>query len=112
MELGEGHHFRDESKCVKLGLRGPYYAGLFQRGLPRPNGIGRIVHTVDDSLYEGMIVDGAAQGFGRLLLPTGEHFVGYFKAGKLNGLAAKYDNKGSIVSRDFYVNGKSLDELQ
>ena len=56
IKLGENHTFKDESR---LGLRGMYYMGLFQRGKPKPNGIGRIV-TQDDSLYEGMIVDGKA----------------------------------------------------
>lgn len=107
-ELNENHHFKDESQ---IGLRGKYYIGMFQKGLPKPNGVGRIV-TEDDSLYEGTIVDGASDGFGRLILATGEHFVGFFRDGKLNGPAAKYDVDGKFISAETYIDGKSESELE
>ena len=101
IDLGETHHFKDESK---LGLRGQYFVGMFQRGLPKYHGVGRIV-TEDNSLYEGMIAEGHACGFGRLILATGVHFVGYFRDGKMNGLAAKYNADNAFLAADTYIDG-------
>ena len=101
IELGETHHFKDESK---LGLRGQYFVGMFQRGLPKYHGVGRIL-TEDNCLYEGMIAESQACGFGRLILATGVHLVGYFRDGKMNGLAAKYDAENTFVAAETYIDG-------
>ena len=84
---------------------------MFEKGKARKNGVGRVV-TKDNQLYEGMIADGYRSGFGRLILPTGEHYIGYFKDDLLHGLVALFDIDNNFMSCEIFVKGKSESELE
>ena len=101
IEIGIKHDYKDEST---MGLVGKYYIGLFEKGKPNKIGVGRIV-TKDNKLYEGMISDGYCNGFGRMILPSGDHFVGYFKNDLIHGFAALYDVDGNFLTCATYVKG-------
>ena len=101
--IGQTHDFKDESN---LALSGKYFVGLFEKGKSQKVGVGRIVHK-DNRLYEGMIRDGVCNGFGRLILPSGDHYVGYFKNDNLEGYAALYDIDGNLLDFDTYTKGRS-----
>ena len=59
-----------------------------------------------------MIADGYSNGFGRLILPTGDHFVGYFKDDQVHGFAALYDVDGNLLTFDSYIKGKSQAQIE
>lgn len=99
--------YKDESA---LGLKGTKHFGVFRKGKGRFDGVGRQI-LPDNTIYEGRLQEGMRNGYGRLILPTGEHFWGYHVDDKMHGYNAKYDRDGVLVSEDFYVKGETPDQI-
>ena len=49
-----------------------------------PNGIGRAIMD-DNSIHEGLFINGHMNGFGRSFYPDGSFYVGLYKNGKRDG---------------------------
>ena len=94
--------FKDESA---LGIKGnTFYVGVYKLGVSRMNGLCRQI-LPDNTIYEGRFINGQRNGFGRLILPSGEHYWGYHEKDFLQGYNAKYDRDGALISEDFYIKG-------
>ena len=55
--------------------------------------------------YLGTTINGVPNGYGYRIKPTGEAFMGSFKAGKANGLGKLFDKKGKIFHEGLWENG-------
>lgn len=58
--------------------------------------------------YLGTTINGVPNGYGYRIKPTGEAFMGSFKAGKANGLGKLFDKHGKISHTGLWENGLPL----
>ena len=56
--------------------------------------------------YEGDIVGGKAEGYGKFFFPNGEYYIGQYKDDRMHGKGILYDSDGSIIYEGDYAYGK------
>ena len=62
----------------------------------------------DGSIYVGQTKDGKPNGQGTYTWPDGRKYVGQFNDGKVNGQGTLYDNKGKVIEKGTYRDGKLI----
>ena len=58
----------------------------------------------DKSRFEGELVNGLPENYGKLIMPNGDEYLGYFIRGKKNGTGRLQKNKGFLYHGDFENN--------
>ena len=66
-----------------------------------------VAKLADGSTFEGNIVNGLPEGYGKQVTANGEEYIGYFIKGKKNGVGKLYRLDGSTYHGDFENNKMS-----
>jgi hypothetical protein len=88
----------------KVYENGDYYIGEMLNNIP--NGKGIKYNKYGSIIYEGEIINGKAEGKGKLNYQNGYYYVGQWSNDKKNGKGILYDKNGNIIYDGNFVNGK------
>ena len=62
------------------------------------------IKLADGSVFEGEIVNGVPEGYGKQTMPNGDEYIGYFIKGKRNGVGKLYKKNGLLYHGNFQNN--------
>ena len=71
-----------------------------------PHGKGKKFNKKGELIYDGDIVNGKAEGYGKHIFVDGRYYIGQWKNSHRNGKGILYSKNGELIYEGDFVNGE------